>query len=297
MSDPLIPLARAGLARRVMPEAHAMAAHLAASGEGVDAVLFYGSCLRDETAEGVLDFYLLVDDYRVFHGDRSAAWANRVLPPTVRFVERNGVAAKVAVISTRAFARRMRPGSRDTTLWARFCQPVALVWVRDGVMRDRVAVAMADAQATAAGWGRALGAETYPPAALWETLFQNTYRAELRVEKGGDRARAIYAKAADHFDAITAPALDRAGRMGAWDWRSPDAAQRAWRRRVWVGKPLNLVRVVKGAFTFDGAADYIAWKIERHSGRALNLTGFQRRHPLLAAPRILWRLLRDRVVR
>ncbi|MEM7487988.1 MAG: hypothetical protein AAF390_02580, partial [Pseudomonadota bacterium] len=93
------------------------------------------------------------------------------------------------------------------------------------------------------------------------------------------------------------PALARGERMKGWQWRDETTARWAWAARVVVGKPLNLIRVVKGAFTFDGAADYIAWKVERHSGRALELTDFQRRHPLLAAPRVLWRLLRDRVVR
>ncbi|MEM8822497.1 MAG: hypothetical protein AAGF30_02710 [Pseudomonadota bacterium] len=298
MSDPLIPLVAAGLDRPVMPEAREMAAHLTEMhGDSVDAVLFYGSCLRDQTAEGVLDFYLLVNDYRAFHGGLAGAWANAVLPPTVRFVEIDGVAAKVAVISTAAFTRRMRPGALDTTLWARFCQPSALVWARDDGARAWVVDAVADALATAAGWGLALGPRGAKSGVLWEALFRQTYRAELRVERAGDRARAIYERAADHFDAALEPALARAERMQGWQWRDESWAQRAWALRVLVGKPLNLVRVVKGAFTFDGAADYIAWKIERHSGRALNLTEFQRRHPLIAAPRILWRLLRDRVVR
>ena len=268
-----------GLDRPVMAEAEALARHLMAThGESVAAVLFYGSCLRDATPEGVLDFYLLVDDYRVFHRSRFAAWANAVLPPTVRFMELDGVAAKVAVISTRAFARRMRPESLDTTLWARFCQPVALIAARDARARTAAVGAVATAQETAAGWARGLGPEDGDPAALWEALFRHTYAAELRVERRGDRARTIHAKAPAHFDAILvstdpADASDRA------------AARRAWRWRVLAGKPLNLIRVVKGAFTFDGAADYIAWKVERHSGRKLALTPFQRRHPLIAAPR------------
>ncbi len=296
MSDPLIPLVEAGLDRPVMAQARALAQYLVDThGDPVAAVLFYGSCLRDETPEGVLDFYLLVDDYRSFHGGRISAWANAILPPTVHFVEVDGVAAKVAVISVCAFARRMRPASFDTTLWARFCQPSALLYARDAAMRDRVVASVVAAQRTAAGWGRALHGQAAPPSALWEALFQHTYRAELRVERGGDRAKTIYGKAAAHFDALLGPALALAPEVA--QWQDTRAAKAAWRRRVWVGKPLNLIRIIKGAFTFDGAADYIAWKIERHSGRKLNLTDFQRRHPLLAAPKILWRLVRDRVVR
>ena len=45
-----------------------------------------------------------------------------------------------------------------------------------------------------------------------------------------------------------------------------DAERRRWRRRRLAGKLLNLLRLVKGAFTFEGALDYVLWKVERHSG-------------------------------
>src|SRR5690606_32935231 len=71
---------------------------------GIAAMLFYGSCLRrGEPLEGVLDFYLLVDDYRVFHGSALAAWANALLPPNVYYAEAawNGstLRAKYAVVT------------------------------------------------------------------------------------------------------------------------------------------------------------------------------------------------------
>jgi hypothetical protein len=60
---------------------------------------------------------------------------------------------------------------------------------------------------------------------------------------------------------------------------------------------LNLARLAKAAFTFSGGVDYIAWKIERHSGHKIEVTPFQRRHPLLAAGPALWRLWRQGVLR
>ena len=44
--------------------------------DGMAAVLFYGSCLRGESVEGVLDFYALVDDYPRAYDSRTAAWLN-----------------------------------------------------------------------------------------------------------------------------------------------------------------------------------------------------------------------------
>jgi hypothetical protein len=51
-----------------------------------------------------------------------------------------------------------------------------------------------------------------------------------------------------------------------------------------MGKPLNVARILKAAFTFDGAARYAAYKIERHTGVDIAVTPFRERHPFLAAP-------------
>jgi hypothetical protein len=64
-----------------------------------------------------------------------------------------------------------------------------------------------------------------------------------------------------------------------------------------LGKPLNLLRLIKAAFTFDGAIDYVVWKVERHSGVRLEIQPWQRRHPLLAAPRLYYQLRKRRVMR
>ena len=56
-------------------------------GPAVTAVLFYGSCLRQHTSEGVLDFYVLVDSYRAVFASRVLAVLNAVLPPNVFYLE------------------------------------------------------------------------------------------------------------------------------------------------------------------------------------------------------------------
>ena len=68
----------------------------------------------------------------------------------------------------------------------------------------------------------------------------------------------------------------------------------AWRRRRVLGRPLNVARLMKAAFTFEGAARYAAWKIERHTGVPVTVTPWRERHPILAAPGVLWRVARDR---
>ena len=58
-----------------------------------------------------------------------------------------------------------------------------------------------------------------------------------------------------------------------------------------------MLRLAKAAFTFDGAMDYVAWKIERHSGVRIEVKPWQRRFPLLAAPGLYLKLRRMGVLR
>ena len=64
------------LAQPVDPRVAAMAAAIAAEFPGsARAVLFYGSCLRQRELDGLmLDFYLIVSDYREAYGPAGSRW-------------------------------------------------------------------------------------------------------------------------------------------------------------------------------------------------------------------------------
>ena len=286
------------LGRPAGPEAEAMAARLAARA-GVVAVLFYGARLREGAGEGPLDFYLLTDSDTAYHGFGLAALANRLLPPNVYREVIDGppankelarVEAKVAVASLAAFRARMRPGAMDTTFWARFTQPVALVWVRSPADREAVLDAVVAAVETAAWWAARLAPETADADETWRALFRHTYGSELRVE-GGGRARDLIGAAPERYRRLHRMLI--AGRPPG----NRKAAARAWRRRRIVGKFRNLARLTKAAFTYRGGIAYALAKVERHSGRPVELSPWQRRWPWLAAPVVLWRRWRERRLR
>ncbi|HYG88939.1 MAG TPA: hypothetical protein VD978_22070 [Azospirillum sp.] len=309
MSGRLTALIAEELDRPAMAEARAVAdAILARHGASVAAVLFYGSCLRTGDASGILDVYVLTDSLRAYHGRLWPALLNAALPPTVSYLEVPGAAgrvrAKVAVMGTAAFARAVRGRGIDTTVWARFCQPAALLYARDQASRAAAIDAVAQAVVTAARWAVRLGPDHAAPAAYWTTLFRHTYGAELRAERE-NRPDLIHAWAAERYDHLLPLALADGG--GAVE-QEPDgslrptvhdraAACRTWARRRRAGKLLNVLRLVKAAFTFENGVDYILWKLERHSGRPVRISDWGRRHPLLAAPALLLRLYRDGVIR
>lgn len=313
--DALRALLDAELTRPVPAPVAALAAALAArAGGAAAAVLYYGSTLRHDTLDGVLDFYVLLDRVEAWPGARLAALANRLLPPNVGYHADTGAStdgapplrAKYAVMSSAQFAARMSMQTLDTTLWARFSQPCICTWSRSPADAVAIGDSIAAAVITAAQWAARLGPARGTPSAYWRALYAATYAAELRVEKTSrgtdlvDRDLARYAAllplawtAAGLGHGVEAegglvPALAPAERARA-------ARRWAWRRRL--GKPINLLRLLKAALTFDSAADYVAWKVERHSGVQLQLSDWQRRHPLLAAPGIYLQLRRRGVLR
>ncbi|MFD1332568.1 hypothetical protein ACFQ4O_11225 [Methylopila musalis] len=274
-------------------------------------VLFYGSALRTGETDGLLDFYVLLDDLADWDAGRLARAANAALPPNVEYAEHEAadgsrLRAKIAIMTVAQFRRHARWESRDTTIWTRFAQPAALAFVRDDAARDAIAEAIAVAVRSAAWWAARLGPERGPAEAFWTALFRRTYASELRVESAS-RPSDIVARAPERFArllelawAADGLAVDRSGGgelTPAIDAAERARGERAWKKRRRLAKPLNLARLAKAAFTFSGGADYIAWKIERHSGHRIEVTPFQRRLPLLAAAPVLWRLWRRGVLR
>ncbi|MBK0400284.1 hypothetical protein H0I76_13880 [Limibaculum sp. M0105] len=276
--------------------AAAMAAHLATR-PGVLAVLFYGNMLRDTAAGGLLDFYCLTERDADWSGPGLAALGCRLLPPNVYHVELPGqdgpVHAKVAVMRLAAFGARMRAESWDTTLWARFSQPVVLAYARDAAAREAVLDALAAAAGAAAWWARHFAEDGAGWRACWAGLYARTYGAELRVESAA-RADAILDAHPEFFEGAYAALIAGAPLPKAAARRR---AEGMWARRRRVGKLINAVRLTKAAATFRGGLAYALSKVERHSGRPVELSGWQRRWPILAAPFVFARLLWQRRLR
>lgn len=282
------------LAQPVPSAVHTMAEAVRARHAGAAlGVLFYGSCLRKPEsllADSLLDFYLLVDDYKQAYRGSLTAFANRVLPPNVFYLEAEHEGAtlrcKYAVISLGQFQSGVSADTDNVSLWARFSQQSRLVWARDTATIQPVAAACAEAVLTMLSNALPLAGSAATAEAAWRRAFEETYRAEVRSE-GAARAGELVDADLERYRRTYA--LARSLIQGT---ASADACAAAWRRRRRTSKLLNLARLVKATFTFDGALDYVLWKVRRHSGVVMPVTDWQRRHPLLSAPVLAWRLYR-----
>ena len=291
--EKLVDLVATELAQAVDPRVSAMAAAIAARHpHAARAVLFYGSCLRSAELDGqMLDFYLIVSGYDAAYGASWLAAANRLIPPNVFPFEHRGLAAKYAVLSEDDLARECGPRARSVSVWARFAQPARLVWSADAAAGVRVATDVAAAAPTLLALARPVAAASERDIlSLWKIGFSRTYGVELRAERG-DRSASIVDADPDRYRRFGEAALPLAAE------RPREEAERAWRRLRRRGKRLSVLRLAKASFTFAGGVDYLAWKVSRHSGQAVEIKPWHRRFPLAAAVVLLPRLLAQGAIR
>jgi len=286
-------------------------------GEAVTAVLFYGSCLRRRSDEGVLDFYVLVEDYRSCYGRSPMGWLNALLPPNVFHLEiptpQGELACKYALMSRRDFARATSTRSIRSAIWARFCQPSLTIWSGDEATRETIQQSCATSLRTALLRALPLlpdesGKQRLRSSDFWPALFADTYASELRAESA-ETIRGLYRSAPERFDRalhLTLEALQGEGLLNLHNEGSetivsqaPGALNRARRMRSLrapLARLLAIAQLLKSAITFGDWVPYALWKLERHTGTRIELSERQRRHPFLFAWPQIFRVLRSRAL-
>lgn len=281
-------------------------------GESLDAVMLYGSCLHSDISldEGIVDLYVIVDDYQKAYPKRYLANFNAWLPPNVFYLEvphqDRTLRAKYAVISTKDFERGAQFWFHPY-IWARFAQPSRLLYCRDDSVRERIYMALSHSVVTFLKSGvAAFEAGIWDVEEIWARCLTLTYAAELRAEK---ETRAHHLAQAN-LDALTrltevaAPMLqgilekqENGKYLCLTSPKTQQQALRRWRLRRWQGRMLSILRLAKATFTFSNSVEYAAWKIKRHTGVSVEITPMLRRHPILWGLKVARQLLRRGVLR
>jgi hypothetical protein len=205
--------------------------------------------------------------------------------------------AKYAVLSEADFHRLNGPEALSVSVWARFAQPSRLVWTAGAEATAKTVEAVARAAPTALAAARPLFSGT-DPLDLWRLVFRLTYSAELRSESK-NRPDTVVDSDANRYLSMSYAALNTAAiclsePVPAIEKRR---AERLWAKRRRAGKALTVVRLAKASGTYAGGIDYLAWKINRHSGAGIEIKPWQRRWPLVAALTLLPKLFRRGAIR
>jgi len=278
-------------------------------GPAARGILFYGSCLRTgDDLDGLVDLYLLVDSYRKAYSDRITAVLNALLAPNVFYLEREfegqTVRTKYAVLSLADFQKGTSRRWFHSYLWARFCQPTALLYARDDEVTQLVLKGLAQSVLTFMHRVLPRVPSDFNARQMWRRGLELSYRAELRAERPEKRAR-LFDTAPDYYEKITRIAMnavvfpveivnstDGISYRVRIPARVRFLSRLTWGLRSIQGKLLSALRLLKAIATFEGGVEYILWKIERHSGLTVDIEPRLRRRPLLAMWVLSWRLYR-----
>lgn len=298
----------------VRPDVAWLAEQIAAlHGDTVLGVLFYGSGLREQIDDGVLDFWVVVDDYHAAYQSRLHAIINRLAPPNVFYLEREHDGAtlrtKYGVIDRSAFEKGTSLGAWHPYVWARFAQPARALACRDEEAKTFLTSAVANAIVTMVGRlvcvlpGRG-GLLRFSLAAFWQEAFRRTYDSERRPE-AEELIRGLYSANAERYDQVATQAIHHLAAQGHFanatahprsfsvelSARAQRNSRLRWRLMRPYARVLGLIRLAKTAFTFGDWVPYVLWKLERHTGRRIELSERQRKHPLIFAWPIIVPLL------
>jgi hypothetical protein len=309
-TDRLITLIRKNTSREAPPSVRALADEILAHyGDAAQAILFYGSCFRNgDDSNGIVDLYLVVDNYRHAYHKPSFAFLNKFLPPNVFYLEipyRGFVKrAKYAVFSCTDFQRGATRRWFHSYLWSRLAQPMGLVYTRNDHVAEQVYAAIASALITFITRVLPLMPPQFTTRELWCKGFTLSYAAELRAERS-DKLIGLFDSAPQHYEELTPAAFG----MVPYSVKAMNSTQASfyrakistltrisgramWTIRRLQGKILSILRLLKGSITFRGGLNYLLWKIERHSGVTVQINSRWRHVPLVGVAVLFWRMYR-----
>lgn len=313
------------LRRRALPEgghveARAAAAALAAvAGDSLAGVIFFGS--RKSQAgfdrHSAWDFFVVTRGYSPFYRRlRSAgrlrrapglvAALNAVLPPNQLRLSLDGpggpVTAKCAVIGLEDLERATSARRRDHFSAGRLFQPVEIVHAADAASAERLFACILSAHRQTWSWARPWLPDRFDADTFYRSALEVSLAGEIRPESSR-RASVLWEAQAEHRSAVYPSLLRELEQSGAlvregdgWRPLRPPGSLERFRLRLYfaVSKARATLRWFKYVVTFDDWLDYILLKVERHTGRRIELTAAQRRYPLLLLWPALFRHLREK---
>lgn len=275
------------------------------SGESVRAVLLYGSRLQKTNPDkhSALDFMVLVDEYRRFYDGLAAAdelhrprgimtaLANVLPPNVIAYAPEGGTGgiAKCLIVDKRHLARALSDSPPDHFLLGRLVQKVGYVWSASDADRAWLEDRIAGAHERVLEWMAPYLEGPVDAAGLGRRLLEVCYQGEIRPESRS-RADRVFEAQEEHFRVVLQPTLDQAVEAGLMERRDggyalsspvPAAQRRRWRWHFRRSKTRTTLRWFKHIVTFANWLPYVQRKVERHTGRSIQLTTLERRLPLL----------------
>lgn len=250
-------------------------------GNGVMAALFYGSCLRTGVFfNNVVDFYLIVDDLKVYKSSFFAL-LNKLLPPNVFYVEvpfnGNMLRAKYGIFTLVQFKKMASKNAFHPYLWSRLVQPMRIVYSQNIKVEDEIIRSVYTSTATLITNVVPLLKGRFGIRELWLKAFSLTYKTEIRPEQKGNIVN-LYTDNEEFLDFLADQVLDllpypiEETKSDTNNYYSIMITQYIryisiikWFFRIVYGKILSPARLLKSLFTFENALSYGFYKLSKHT--------------------------------
>ena len=286
-----------------VPIEHLVSGLREASGDGLVAVLAYGSRVvsADPDPHSAYDLVVVVEDYGVFyralsdggHTARSAgllATVSRVLAPTVIAFwpsPPDGPLAKCLVLSRADFERELGPHRLDHFCLGRVAHHISVAHARDPEAAAWVEELIAGAREMVLDWTLPFLEGSFSLDGFCRRMLEISYAGEIRPERGG-RVGTVYEAQRETLRGIYRPILEAkvaAGVLertnGRYRATRPATAMAQLRLNAYFGisKARATTRWIKHMLTFDSWVPYIVRKVERRTGMTVEVTPLERRFP------------------
>jgi hypothetical protein len=294
------------------PTREAAAAVAGAGGGAVRGLLFFGSRRTGAAPDpwSAHDFFVMTSAAIPFYRAlRAAGQTHRQplllallehwMPPNQipvwsrRSEEGNEGLAKCAVLRLDRLRRETSPRRHDHFCAGRLFQPTAVAYAADASAREALVDAMTSAHRETYRWVRPWLPPRFDSESYCRTLLTVSMRYEIRPEPRG-RAEALWA--AQREEQLRVYPLLLAELLARGELVEPEPGVFALARPVGAWERLRLLlyfnrsraratlRWFKYTATFEGWLDYILRKMQRHTGRRIEVSERERRLPLL----LLW---------
>jgi hypothetical protein len=197
--------------------------------------------------------------------------------------------AKCLIVSSRHFARGLGDAPPDHFLLGRMVQRVRTLWARSPRDAEWVEQRLAEARAGVLTWMLPYLEGPVDAAGLGRRLLEVCYRGEVRPE-AQDRAHRIFDTQVEHFResfpavlerGVASGQLAREGSLYRPTAPQSPALRRRWERYFRRSKTRATLRWFKHMVTFANWLPYVVQKVERHTGKDIELTRLEKAVPIV----------------
>ncbi|MDD5223393.1 MAG: hypothetical protein PHE84_05330 [bacterium] len=284
-------------------------------GSRLQAVIFYGSCVFQETRResSIYDFFLICDRYLPFYRNLKLAVFNYFLPPNIFYLELSDpglgrLAGKYSVTSLPDFRHETSPRAYDTYHLGRFAKRVVLAYTRDEKVREELIAAILSAMERNIDLALPFLPPRFQQDEFILTLLGMSYRGETRMDLD-TKVEELFRAETEYYrqcygDLLRARLLER--NLGEEPDGGYSLPEKPLRRRFQLMKARvflfqtrirTYLRWPKYVITFDNWLDYLLSKLERSKGIRLELTERERKYPLIFCWKHFFRLKRAGKIR